>query len=136
MEHPTIVTAFKNATERGSAEIYLVFKRDNAFYKDTYYILLGNKEQVEQSIINAYKEVAEEKREYPRADHNNILDTPFDTWCCGACICNNLQRCKDDQDIKCGSQWTHIEHASVEELNNYISTIRPEYYSRFTVEYM
>uniref|UniRef100_A0A6C0IJN0 Uncharacterized protein n=1 Tax=viral metagenome TaxID=1070528 RepID=A0A6C0IJN0_9ZZZZ len=136
MDHPTIITAFKNASDRGSAEIYLVFKRENQYYKDTYYILLGNKTKAEKAIIHAYKEVAKEKRNYSRADHNNMLDTPFDTWCCGACICNDLQRCSDDQDIKCGSQWTHIEHKSEEELNNYISTIRPGYYPQYTVEYM
>ena len=100
MNHQSIVTAFKNASRRGSTNIYLVYKRENQFYKDTYCILTGNRSDVNKAIINTYKEAAEEKRDNARGDHNNLLDTPFDTWCCGACICNNIQRCDDGQPIK------------------------------------
>lgn len=136
MDHPTIIAAFKHAEERNTDKIYIIFKRDSIFYKDSYLILNGNKEYVKQAIENAYYEVNEERYSAPRSDHIELLDTPFDTWCCGACICNNIQRCTGGQRIKCGSQWTHIEHATEEEQVEYINNIKPGYYPSFTVEYM
>jgi hypothetical protein len=133
MNHPSIVNAFKNALERESTKIYMSFKRENLFYKDSYYILIGNRTEVEEAITKLYKEVEEEKREFWRADHIDGLDTPFDTWCSGACICYNIQ-C--GADVKCGSHWTHDEHNSLEELNAYISNIHAGYYPTYTVEYM
>ena len=136
MNHPSIVAAFKHAEERNTDKIFLTFKRDSIFYKDSYLILNGDKEYVKKAIENAYYDVNEERYSSPRADHIALLDTPFDTWCCGACICNNIQRCTGDQRIKCGSQWTHIEHATEEEQVEYINNIKPGYYPSFTVEYM
>ena len=136
MDHPTIVAAFKHAEERNTDKIFLTFKRDSIFYKDSYLILKGDKEYIKQAIENAYYDVNEERYSSPRADHIELLDTPFDTWCCGACICNNIQRCTGEQRIKCGSLWTHIEHATEEEQIKYINNINPGYYPIFTVEYM
>jgi hypothetical protein len=133
MNHPSIVNAFKNAFERKSDKIYMSFKRENLFYKDTYYILIGDRSQVECAIKKLYREVEEEKRDFYRADNNNVLDTPFDTWCDGGCICYNIQ-C--GADLKCGTHWTHDEHANLEELNMYISNIHAGYYPNYTVEYM
>jgi hypothetical protein len=136
MDHPSIVTAFKNAKERNMDKIFLTFKRESILYKDSYLILKGNKDYVRQAIENEYYNVNEERYSGIRSDHINLLDTPFDTWCCGACICDNIQRCADGQRLKCGSQWTHIEHASEEEQMEFINNITPGYYPIFTVEYM
>ena len=136
MDHPTIIAAFNHAEERNMDKIFLTFKRDSIFYKDSYLILNGNKEYVKQAIENAYYDVNEERYSASRSDHIELLDTPFDTWCCGACICNNIQRCTGDQRIKCGSQWTHIEHETEEEQVEYINNIKQGYYPIFTVEYM
>lgn len=136
MDHPTIITAFANAATRNEENIYITFKRKDLFYKDTYLILKGNKEEVEVSIENAYYDVNEERYSAPRADYNDLLDTPFDTWCCGACLCDNIRRCNNNQRVKCGSQWTHIEHETEASQNEYINNIKPGYYPSFTVEYM
>ena len=133
MNHPTIITAFKNAATRNKSKIYITFKRDEIFYKDTYLILQGNKQDVEKAIENLYYDVNEERYSGPRADHSELLDTPFDTWCCGACI---LERCNGEQRIKCGSQWTHIEHETEEEQMEYVKNIKPGCYPTYTVEYM
>jgi hypothetical protein len=133
MNHPTIVTAFDNAATRNESKIYITFKRDGIFYKDTYLILQGNKQEVEEAIENLYYDVNEERYSGPRADHIDLLDTPFDTWCRGACI---LERCNEEQLIKCGSQWTHFEHSSEKEQLEYVKNIKPGYYPTYTVDYI
>jgi hypothetical protein len=130
MDNPTIQTAFKNAAERNEEYIYITFKRKDLFYKDTYLILTGNEERVEKAISALYYNINEERYSAPRADHNDLLDTPFDSWCSGVC---GLKRCTDNQSIKCGSLWTHIEHKSEEEQKEYVNNIKSGYY---TVEYM
>lgn len=47
MDHPIITNAFENAERRNESKIYITFKRDGIFYKDTYLILQGNKYEVE-----------------------------------------------------------------------------------------
>ena len=136
MDHPTIINAFVNSSRRNESKIYITFKRDGIFYKDTYLILQGNKEEVEEAISNLYYDVNEERYGAPRADHNDLLDTPFDSWCCGACICNNIQRCNGEQKIKCGSQWTHFVHETEEDQLEYVKNIKPGYYPTYTVEYI
>jgi len=133
MDHPTIKNAFENAKGRNESNIYISFKRSNIFYKDTYLILKGNKEKVAQAIANLYYDVNEERYSAPRADHIDLLDTPFDSWCSGECI---LERCNDEQSVKCGSQWTHIEHETEEEQLEYIQNIKPGYYPTFSVDYI
>ena len=141
MEHTTIITAFENAGKRDSDKIYITFKRQDIFYKDTYLVLRGTKEEVEQAIQRCYTEVETEKRDYPRADHIDMLDTPFDTWCfmeanlCGESVCDNLQ-CRKSDELKCRSYWTHVEHATEEEMSEYINNIRSGYYPCCSVDNM
>jgi len=117
MDHPTIIRAFNdaNAFINGHAYVYLSFKRENMFYKDSYFIVKGTHEEVKQAIERMYKDVEDEKRDFPRADHIDMLDTPFDN--------DSLH-------------WTHTIHNSEEELEEYIKNIKPGYYPRFTVEYI
>ena len=139
--YPIIMKSFLLAKERDT--IYVSFKRENMYYKDSYYILVGDKEKVSLAIKKMYKDVEEEKRDFPRADHNDSLDTPFDTWCDRSCVatcCGSTgcvaRGCTTDTIIKCASQWTHLIHNSEEELNNYILNIKAGYYPNFTVEHM
>jgi len=139
MDHPIIVNAFDNAKQRTTEGeepiVYISFKRENIFYKDTYCILTGTWAEVVVAIENAYMEVNEAKKEekFDRGDHNNLLDTPFDTWCCGEC---KLFSCDDKTFIKCGSNWKATEHASKAELEAYIQQIKPGYYPTYCIEYM
>ena len=139
MDHPIIVNAFKKAYERNNEKInekiYLSFYRPNIFYKDTYCILKGTYEDINIAIANWYKKIIEEKREYPRADHIELLDTPFDTWCGGICELTG-KKCSNETIIKCNSQWTHVEHNSEEELDEYIKNIKPGYYPNYDIEYI
>jgi len=136
MDHPMIVTAFVNALQRKDDNIYMTFERKDIFYKDTYCILSGNQAYVQEAIQNAYFDVKEERDSCPRADHNNLLDTPFDSWCSGACMCDNIRRCADAQVVKCGSRWTYVEHDSLEDQLAYIRTITPGYYGNVAIEIM
>jgi hypothetical protein len=140
MDHPIIENAFANAKQR-TAEgdepiIYISFKRPNMFYKDTYCILTGTWAEVVVAVENAYMEVNEAKQEqhFDRGDHNNLLDTPFDTWCCGEC---KLFSCDDKTQLKCGSNWIVTEHDSHAALETYIRQITAgDYYPRYCIEYM
>ena len=136
MEHPTIIKAFENAEKRGETIIYITFKREGIFYKDSYYNLIGTKEEVERKIKKMYLDVEEEKHEHERADGIEDLDTPFDSWCNETCIYKRMRTCDDKTRVKCASHWTSIEHTSREELLNYISKIKPGYYPQFTVDFM
>jgi hypothetical protein len=135
MDHPSIINALKNAKERclnknDDPVIYLSFKRPAIFYTDTYYILVGTASQVWVAIDKLYEDVSRERREFPRADYINLLDTPFDTWCgCG--------NCAETTVLKCSSHWTYEEHASPAELTTYLKNIPfNEYSPSYTVEYL
>ena len=146
MDHPSIVTAFANAKQRTAKGeepiIYISFKRPNIFYKDTYCILKGTWAEVAVAVENAYMEVNEAKQEkyFVRGDHNNLLDTPFDTWCCGECklfSCQGKTKCDDNTTLKCGSNWISTEHESNAALDTYIRQIVPgDHYLRYCIEYM
>jgi hypothetical protein len=96
MNHPVIIGAFANQENQANnndneTKIYLLFKRANIFYRDLYYILTGTKEEVKIKIKKAYQDVEDDKNEYSRSDDIDLLDTPFDTWCSGACLCDNVR---------------------------------------------
>lgn len=136
MEHPVIIKAFSNAKLRGDSVIYITFKRKDIFYKDSYYILIGNKEEVEEKIKKMYLEVEKEKRLYNKADGIEDLDTPFDSWCNENCIYKRMRTCDNLSPVKCASHWTHNEHNSKEELHDYISKIKPGTYPNYSVDFM
>jgi len=139
MEHPIIKIAFANAalrTARGQEPtVYIIFKRPNIFYKDTYRILTGTLAEVSVAVENAYTAMRAEKQEehFDRGDQNNLLDSPFDTWCCGECT---LFRCDDKTDVKCGSNWIAIEHESKIELETYLNNIKHTGNLSYSIEYM
>lgn len=136
--HSIIINAFVNAKNREKNQdiIYISFLREGVFYKDSYYILIGDKYQVEYAIEKAYKDVAVEKQNFPRADMIELLDTPLDTWCNSTCIRNGNNKCEKNKMMKCASMWTYKEHMSQEELDIYISKLKPGHYPLYTVEYM
>lgn len=136
MEHPIIIKAFENAKLRGESIVYLTFKRKDLFYKDSYYNLVGTKEEVEEKIKKMYLDVEKEKLDCPRADGIEDLDTPFDSWCNETCIYKRMRTCDINTRVKCVSYWTHVEHTSLKELNDYVNTITRGEYPQFTVDYM
>ena len=133
MNHPTIVTAFENAATRENDKIYITFIRCGIFYTDTYWILKGTKEEVEPAIHKTYKMVEEERRNCPQGYDIKMVDTPFDTWCDGSCLCYNV-RC--DSLLKCASGWSHIEHETEEELQEFIKNVTQGCYQNVRIEYM
>ena len=153
MNHPVIFTAFENAERRyaianaanananpndinENVKIYIIFKRVGIFYKESYYILTGTREEVAYKCIKAYQEVEQEKLEYPRADHIELLDTPMDSWCNESCIYKRMPCCRNNTIVKCATNWSHTEYTSNEELNYFTANIKPEYYTNFSVDYM
>jgi hypothetical protein len=137
MEHPTIKTAFENADKRKRKNkiIYVTFLRLGIFYKDTCYILIGTREEVEIAVQKEYKEVEEEKRDFPRAEHISLLDTPFDSFCNRSCI-SSASQCKDTTKNKCGSMWIHKEHDTKEDLQQYTDSLPYGQYGLLSFHYM
>jgi len=135
MDHPVISKAFEQNIS-GNGKIYLIFKREGLFYKDSYYILTGTREEVELKIKMAYEDVESEKRDYPLADNNELLDTPFDSWCNESCIYKRMPCCDNNTLVKCATNWTHTEHTSDDDLNAFVENIKPGYYAHYTVEYL
>ena len=137
MEHPVLIKAFEaaqlRATDRG--QIFMLCKRANIFYKDTYYVVTGDDKTVAEAIKKLATATDDEKTNHPRADHIDLLDTPFDTWCSGACV-NEIKPCDADTAIKCASVWHNTTFNNTEELNHYIQNIKPGYYPMYTVEYL
>lgn len=139
MDHPIIINAFANAklrTARGQEPtVYIIFKRPSIFYKYTYRILTGTWREVSVAVENAYRAMHAEKQEkhFDRGDQNNLLDTPFDTWCCGEC---KLFTCDDKTHVKCGSNWITIEHESKIELETYLNNIKHTGNLSYSIEYM
>jgi len=140
MNTPIIVNAFANAKKRSAEDqdpvIYMTFKRSGIFYKDTYCILIGTWSEVALAIENAYTTLVltQQEEHFDRGDHNNLADTPLDTWCCGDCI--EQTNCDNNTIVKCGSNWDATEHASNADLDDYINSIKPGYYPEYSIEYM
>jgi hypothetical protein len=130
MDHPSIVSAFQNAYKRNKNTIHMVFKRTNIFYKNTYIILSGTSEKIKQIIDILYHDVQEYKKENSRGDHDQLDDTPFDTWCGRKCVNISkgiISECPTANNVSCCSHWEHFEYASEQELNDRVENISTEY---------
>ena len=142
MEHISIKRAFENAGGNGEAKrtlgtiesndrqntdsliIYLIFQRLTLCYKDIYYILTGNKEQVAKAIEKCYEKTEQNKKEDWDSDELRALETPFDTHCVGHCKTIGIKECRyHDKKDKCASNWFHHELKSQNEIDEYIKTI-------------
>jgi hypothetical protein len=139
----TVETAFKNAEERNQinpVKIYMCFKRSDIYYKDTYYILTGMKEEVEMYIRDLYQEIEKfNKNEDIHEDFYGMSDTPFDTFCNEWCLRNNEDNpCSINELDKCASHWISKEYNTQEELNNFINNIPYiySYYNYYHIIYM
>jgi hypothetical protein len=146
MEHTIIKNAFEKSKilqQTDNCIIYMSFVRLNIFYKNTYYILYGNKEYVETSIKELYKETEQDRIEDYRADNIQLLDTPFDTFCSGICntgICNmkKYNICNTNDKNKCSSHWISMEYKTKKELDDFIQNIPyiKSYYNNYEVLYI
>lgn len=130
MEHISIKRAFENAKEAKVTQnsdyliIYMIFQRLTLCYKDIYYILIGNKEQVVKAIEKCYEKTEQNKKEDWASDKITALETPFDTHCVGHCTTIGIKKCRHhDKKDKCASNWVHSEFKYQNEIDEYIKTI-------------
>ena len=102
--------------------VFMCFTRLNIFYKNTHYIFTGTKSQLQEAFDKMRQEVDETYKEpyYGRGDHDNLLDTPLDTFCEFKQKCD----CCNDADIPnknySNSHWYLYSFKTYEKLNEYI----------------
>ena len=62
--------------------VYMRFTRMGIFYKNTHYFFTGTKTDLNNFMLERKKEIDEAKKElgFGRGDHDNLWDTPLDTW--------------------------------------------------------
>jgi hypothetical protein len=127
MNDNSIKRAFENSKVTQNSDspiIYMIFQRLSICYKDIYYILIGNKDQVSKAIEKCYKKTEQNKKEDWDTDEIRALETPFDTNCVGHCKTIGIKKCNHhDKKIKCASNWIHRECKSKNEIDEYIKTI-------------
>lgn len=138
MDHISIKTALKNAksADTPSPIIYMIFQKLTVSFRDIYYILTGNEEQVKKAIEKCYEETEQNKKDDWLSAEIKALDTPFDTYCGGHCTFIDLEKCKKDDKNKCCGDWIHHECKSTNEIDEYIKTVPDKVihpYGRFEI---
>ena len=79
--HPWFADKFNNIQEHEHI-VYMRFTRLGIFYKNTHYFFTGTKTDLNNFMLERKKEIDEAKKEvgFGRGDHDNLWDTPVDTW--------------------------------------------------------
>ena len=100
------------------------FTRIGIFYKNTHYIFLGTKKELEKVFDKMRLEIEEEKKEkyFDRGDHSNLLDMPLDTFCTEDCGCENDDNVYNEENYIC-SHWDLYNYESKEDLKTNIDKI-------------
>jgi len=94
---------------------YFVFLRKHVYYQDTYYMFAGTQKAFKKSIA-FLKQEAEEIKRNSRADENELMDTPVDTWC-NADHHEDGVVCPDANGHCCFSLWVNYMTGTKEEFN-------------------
>lgn len=123
------ITHHKQVMEK---KVYMCFTRPGIFYKNTHYMFSGTKAELQIAFNKLQTDIEEEKKEpyFGRGDHDDLLDTPINTFC------SNLCHCIDDIDktsnYKC-SHWELVSFQTQKELDHYVRDIATKriYYNGF-----
>jgi hypothetical protein len=109
----------ENAVDRENGYLYMRFTRPGIFYKNTHYIFNGTKRRLEKALNQLRKEAEEYRIENKdsRADHDQLMDSPLDTFCTATCSCNDLIN-----EYYC-SHWECYSYDSYNELMDAITKI-------------
>jgi hypothetical protein len=103
------------------------FTRLGIFYKNTHYIFLGTKKELENVFDKMRLEIEEEKKEkyFNRGDHNNLLDMPLDTFCTDDCGCENelYNDVYNEENYIC-SHWDLYNYETYEKMLQDIEKIK------------
>ena len=102
------------------------FTRLGIFYKNTHYIFLGTKKELEKVFDKMRLEIEEEKKEkyFDRGDHSNLLDMPLDTFCTDDCGCeNNNNNVYNEENYIC-SHWNLYNYETYEKMLQDIEIIK------------
>lgn len=143
--------------------IYILFKRPNVFYKDTYLVFVGTLDELNAAMHDMAVQVlcpssGQVLCPLPnaRGDHDHLDDTPLNTFCDKTCyrtamskayadVCGTtadviplVVRCPDEHGNFCASRWDVFSFVTIEELQARIQLIPEEthYYGHFDLEYL
>ena len=69
--------------------VYMRFTRNGIFYKNTHYFFAGTKQNLENFILKERESIESAKKEkgFGYGEHDNLWDTPLDTFCDEHCDC-------------------------------------------------
>jgi len=133
--------------------LYILFKRPNVFYKDTYLVFVGTLDELNAAMQDMAAQVLSP---HARGDHDHLDDTPLNTFCDKTCyrtamtkayadVCGTtadviplVVRCPDEHGNFCASRWDVFSFVTLEELQACIQQIPEEthYYGHFDLEYL
>ena len=102
------------------------FTRLGIFYKNTHYIFLGTKKELEKAFNKMRLEIEEEKKDknFSRGNHNNLLDMPLDTFCSDNCGCENVHNdVYNEKNYNC-SHWDLYNYETYEKMLEDIEMIK------------
>ena len=104
---------------------HMLFTRPNMFYKNTHYIFSGTKTDLQRVFEKQRAIIADTKKEdyFGRADHDDLLDMPLDTFCNSMCDCSN--RTAPEANYNC-SHWNLHAYDSEEELKKQVRELEKE----------
>lgn len=94
--------------------VYMRFTRNGIFYKNTHYFFAGTKQNLENFILKERESIESAKMEkgFGYGDHDNLWDTPLDTFCDENCDCEEYPLM---EDYKC-SYWDLYSYETKEQL--------------------
>ena len=94
--------------------VYMRFTRKGIFYKNTHYFFAGTKQNLEKFIAKERASIESAKKEkgFGCGDHDNLWDTPLDTFCDKYCDCEEYPLM---EDYKC-SHWELYCYETKEKL--------------------
>jgi len=94
--------------------VYMRFTRKGIFYKNTHYFFAGTKQNLENFISKEREciETAKKEKGFGYGDHDNLWDTPLDTFCDKYCDCEEYPLM---EDYKC-SHWELYSYETKEQL--------------------
>ena len=102
--------------------VYMRFTRKGIFYKNTHYFFAGTKHNLENFISKERECIETAKKEigFGRGDHDNLLDTPLDTFCDKYCDCEEYPLM---EDYKC-SHWELYSYETKEQLLLHMNRVK------------
>ena len=111
--------------------VYMQFTRNGIFYKNTHYFFAGTQRQLEDFLHKEKEciEIAKKEKGFGYGDHDQLWDTPVDTFCDDRCDCENKTLPVNNYDC---SHWELTSFETKEQLLYVVNTLKQRLNNRGT----